>query len=137
MRSILLIAICVVICSICCAPSEAACGRGAARGVCRAGARLAAAVMKENEPTEGGERGVIVNTASVAAFEGQIGQAAYAASKFALVGLSDALRAELAPVLASHMDVNALDLAGKAIGNVKIVTSGAGAAGNRVPTPFV
>lgn len=41
----------------------------------------AAAVMNENEPTEDGERGVIVSTASIAAFEGQIGQAAYSASK--------------------------------------------------------
>ncbi len=41
----------------------------------------AAAVMSENEPNEDGERGVIVSTASIAAFEGQIGQAAYAASK--------------------------------------------------------
>src|SRR5207237_4043570 len=43
--------------------------------------RLAAAAMAQNAPTPAGERGVIVNTASVAAFEGQIGQAAYAASK--------------------------------------------------------
>lgn len=43
--------------------------------------RLAAADMKGLDPMEGGERGVIVNTASIAAFEGQIGQAAYAASK--------------------------------------------------------
>ena len=41
----------------------------------------AAAIMNENDPTEDGERGVIVSTASIAAFEGQIGQAAYAASK--------------------------------------------------------
>lgn len=41
----------------------------------------AAAVMNENEPNEDGERGVIISTASIAAFEGQIGQAAYAASK--------------------------------------------------------
>jgi len=41
----------------------------------------AAAVMNENEPSEDGERGVIVSTASIAAFEGQIGQAAYSASK--------------------------------------------------------
>ena len=41
----------------------------------------AAAVMNENEPTADGERGVIISTASIAAFEGQIGQAAYAASK--------------------------------------------------------
>jgi NAD(P)-dependent dehydrogenase (short-subunit alcohol dehydrogenase family) len=59
-------------------------------------ARLAAAVMKENEPTEGGERGVIVNTASVAAFEGQIGQAAYAASKGGVVSLTLPLARELA-----------------------------------------
>ena len=59
-------------------------------------ARLAAAVMKENEPTEGGERGVIVNTASVAAFEGQIGQAAYAASKGGVVSLTLPLTRELA-----------------------------------------
>jgi 3-hydroxyacyl-CoA dehydrogenase/3-hydroxy-2-methylbutyryl-CoA dehydrogenase len=43
--------------------------------------RLAAAAMAEGEPDDGGERGVIVNTASVAAFEGQIGQVAYATSK--------------------------------------------------------
>jgi NAD(P)-dependent dehydrogenase (short-subunit alcohol dehydrogenase family) len=59
-------------------------------------ARLAAAAMKENEPTEGGERGVIVNTASVAAFEGQIGQAAYAASKGGIVSLTLPLARELA-----------------------------------------
>jgi len=44
-------------------------------------AKEAAAVMNENEPNEDGERGVIISTASIAAFEGQIGQAAYAASK--------------------------------------------------------
>jgi len=43
--------------------------------------RLAAAEMKAHDPLAGGERGVIINTASIAAFEGQIGQAAYAASK--------------------------------------------------------
>jgi NAD(P)-dependent dehydrogenase (short-subunit alcohol dehydrogenase family) len=59
-------------------------------------ARLAAAAMKENEPTEGGERGVIVNTASVAAFEGQIGQAAYSASKGGVVSLTLPLARELA-----------------------------------------
>jgi NAD(P)-dependent dehydrogenase (short-subunit alcohol dehydrogenase family) len=47
--------------------------------------RLAAAAMVNNAPvTEDGERGVIINTASVAAFDGQIGQAAYSASKGAL-----------------------------------------------------
>lgn len=49
--------------------------------------RLAAADMSKAEPLEGGERGVIINTASVAAFEGQIGQAAYGASKGGVVGL--------------------------------------------------
>jgi NAD(P)-dependent dehydrogenase (short-subunit alcohol dehydrogenase family) len=58
--------------------------------------RLAAAVMAENEPTDDGERGVIVNTASVAAFDGQIGQAAYAASKGAIVSMTLPLARELA-----------------------------------------
>ena len=59
-------------------------------------ARLVAAVIKENEPTEDGERGIIVNTASVAAFEGQIGQAAYAASKGGVVSLTLPLAREFA-----------------------------------------
>lgn len=50
--------------------------------------RLAAAEMVGNEPLEDGGRGVIVNTASVAAFDGQIGQASYAASKGGIVGLT-------------------------------------------------
>lgn len=50
--------------------------------------RLAAAQMQGLDPDEGGERGVIVNTASVAAFEGQIGQAAYSASKGGIVAMS-------------------------------------------------
>ncbi len=50
--------------------------------------RVAAAEMVRNEPNEDGERGVIVNTASVAAFEGQIGQAAYSASKGGVVGMT-------------------------------------------------
>lgn len=50
--------------------------------------RLAAADMKGLEPLETGERGVIVNTASIAAFEGQIGQAAYAASKGGIAALT-------------------------------------------------
>jgi len=51
--------------------------------------RLAAAVMAQNEPfTASGERGVIVNTASVAAFDGQIGQAAYSASKGGVVSMT-------------------------------------------------
>jgi NAD(P)-dependent dehydrogenase (short-subunit alcohol dehydrogenase family) len=58
--------------------------------------RLAAAAMQRNEPGEGGERGVIVNTASVAAFDGQIGQAAYSASKGGVVGLTLPVARELA-----------------------------------------
>lgn len=50
--------------------------------------RLAADAMSKNAPLETGERGVIINTASVAAFDGQIGQAAYAASKAAVAGLT-------------------------------------------------
>src|SRR5256714_3235844 len=50
--------------------------------------RLAAAKMVDNEPDEGGERGVCVNTASIAAFDGQIGQVAYSASKGGIVGLT-------------------------------------------------
>jgi NAD(P)-dependent dehydrogenase (short-subunit alcohol dehydrogenase family) len=50
--------------------------------------RLAAAAMSGNEPLEDGERGVVVNTASIAAFDGQIGQIAYAASKAGVVGLT-------------------------------------------------
>src|ERR687888_76209 len=50
--------------------------------------RLAAAAMVDNEPDEGGERGVCINTASIAAFDGQIGQVAYSASKGGIVGLT-------------------------------------------------
>jgi len=58
--------------------------------------RLASAVMAENEPTAGGERGVIINTASVAAFDGQIGQAAYSASKGGIVSMTLPIARELA-----------------------------------------
>lgn len=58
--------------------------------------RLAAEVMAQNEPNDGGERGVIINTASVAAFDGQIGQAAYAASKGGIVSMTLPLARELA-----------------------------------------
>jgi len=50
--------------------------------------RLAATAMMENAPNAGGERGVIINTASVAAYDGQIGQAAYSASKGGIVGMT-------------------------------------------------
>lgn len=50
--------------------------------------RLSSGLIGENEPNQDGQRGVIVNTASVAAYDGQIGQAAYAASKAAVVGMT-------------------------------------------------
>ena len=50
--------------------------------------RLAAADMTALDPLEEGERGVIINTASIAAYEGQVGQAAYAASKAGVVGMT-------------------------------------------------
>ena len=50
--------------------------------------RLAAEAMAKNAPNDEGERGVIVNTASVAAFDGQMGQAAYAASKAGVAGMT-------------------------------------------------
>ena len=58
--------------------------------------RLAATMMAKNAPNELGERGVIVNTASVAAFDGQIGQAAYAASKGGIVGMTLPIARDLA-----------------------------------------
>ena len=58
--------------------------------------RLAAVMMAEGKPNEEGERGVIINTASVAAYEGQIGQAAYAASKAGVVAMTLPIARELA-----------------------------------------
>lgn len=58
--------------------------------------RIAAEAMIRNSPGPDGERGVIVNTASVAAFEGQIGQAAYSASKGGVVGMTLPIARELA-----------------------------------------
>jgi len=60
--------------------------------------RLAAAAMARHEPCVSGERGVIVNTASIAAFEGQIGQVAYAASKAGVVGLTTPAARDLSAV---------------------------------------
>jgi len=57
--------------------------------------RLAATTMAGNTPNAGGERGVIINTASVAAFDGQIGQAAYAASKGGVVAMTLAIARDL------------------------------------------
>ena len=59
-------------------------------------ARLAAAEMAKNTPNADGERGVIVNTASIAAFDGQKGQAAYAASKAGIAGMSLPMARDLA-----------------------------------------
>lgn len=58
--------------------------------------RLAAAQMSVQEPNAGGERGVIINTASIAAFDGQIGQAAYSASKGGIVGMTLPIARDLA-----------------------------------------
>ncbi len=60
--------------------------------------RLAAEAMANNSPLEDGERGVIINTASVAAFDGQIGQAAYSASKGGIVAMTLPIARELARV---------------------------------------
>jgi len=60
--------------------------------------RLAASAIAKSEPQDTGERGVIVNTASVAAFDGQIGQIAYAASKAGVVGMTLPAARDLAPV---------------------------------------
>jgi 3-hydroxyacyl-CoA dehydrogenase / 3-hydroxy-2-methylbutyryl-CoA dehydrogenase len=58
--------------------------------------RLAAVHMARNTPNHDGERGVVINTASVAAFDGQIGQAAYSASKGGIVGLTLPVARDLA-----------------------------------------
>jgi 3-hydroxyacyl-CoA dehydrogenase/3-hydroxy-2-methylbutyryl-CoA dehydrogenase len=60
--------------------------------------RLAAARMAQNTPNAEGERGVIVNTSSIAAFEGQIGQTAYSSSKAAIIGLTLPAAREFAPL---------------------------------------
>lgn len=59
-------------------------------------ARLAAEAIAKSAPNAGGERGIIINTASIAAFDGQIGQAAYAASKAGVAGLTLPMARELA-----------------------------------------
>jgi 3-hydroxyacyl-CoA dehydrogenase / 3-hydroxy-2-methylbutyryl-CoA dehydrogenase len=60
--------------------------------------RLASAAMLANEPSAGGERGVCVNTASIAAYDGQIGQIAYSASKGGIVGMTLPAARDLASV---------------------------------------
>lgn len=59
--------------------------------------RLAAEAMLKNDPNENGERGIIINTASIAAFEGQLGQVAYSASKAGIVGMTLPIAREFAP----------------------------------------
>jgi len=61
-------------------------------------AKAAADLMQHNAPGEDGERGVIINTASIAAFEGQIGQAAYSASKGGVVGMTLPMAREFARI---------------------------------------
>ncbi len=61
-------------------------------------ARLAASAMGANTPQATGERGIIINTASVAAYDGQIGQSAYAASKAGIVGMTLAIARDLSRV---------------------------------------
>jgi NAD(P)-dependent dehydrogenase (short-subunit alcohol dehydrogenase family) len=60
--------------------------------------RLAAVAMASNEPDEHGQRGVVVNTASIAGLEGQTGQVAYAAAKAAILGMTLPLARDLGPV---------------------------------------
>jgi NAD(P)-dependent dehydrogenase (short-subunit alcohol dehydrogenase family) len=59
-------------------------------------AKEAAAVMQQNNPDDGDERGVIISTASVAAYEGQVGQAPYSASKAGVIGMTLPLAREFA-----------------------------------------
>jgi NAD(P)-dependent dehydrogenase (short-subunit alcohol dehydrogenase family) len=67
--------------------------------------RLAAAAMSKNEPEPTGERGVMVSTASVAAYDGQIGQAAYSASKGGIVGMTLPIARDLAGVGIRNMTI--------------------------------
>lgn len=68
--------------------------------------RLASEKMSTNEPNGNGERGVVINTASVAAYEGQIGQAAYSASKGGIVGMTLPIARDL-----SNMGIRVLTIA--------------------------
>ena len=60
--------------------------------------RLAGVAMASNEPNEDGERGVVVNTASIAGYEGQTGQVAYGAAKAAILGMTLPMARDLAPL---------------------------------------
>ena len=90
--------------------------------------RLAAAVIAQNQPADSGERGVIVNTASIAAFDGQIGQPAYAASKGGIVGMTLPIAREFASARHSRRDGRA--------GHFRYAAAGGVAgAGTRVARP--
>ena len=65
--------------------------------------RLAVGLMGKNEPDFDGQRGVVINTSSVAAYDGQIGQAAYSASKGAIVGMTLPMARDLAPQVSKHL----------------------------------
>jgi NAD(P)-dependent dehydrogenase (short-subunit alcohol dehydrogenase family) len=67
--------------------------------------RLAAEAMGKNEPESTGERGVLISTASVAAYDGQIGQAAYSASKGGIVGMTLPIARDLAKVGIRNMTI--------------------------------
>jgi NAD(P)-dependent dehydrogenase (short-subunit alcohol dehydrogenase family) len=67
--------------------------------------RLAAQAMSSNDPEPTGERGVLISTASVAAYEGQIGQAAYAASKGGVVGMTLPIARDLARLGIRHVTI--------------------------------
>ena len=67
--------------------------------------RLCAEQMGKNEPDENGERGVIINTASVAAFDGQVGQAAYSASKAGIAGMTLPIARDLSPMAIRVMTI--------------------------------
>ncbi|HCC45118.1 MAG TPA: 3-hydroxy-2-methylbutyryl-CoA dehydrogenase, partial [Gammaproteobacteria bacterium] len=60
--------------------------------------RLVASKMADNEPNEEGERGCIINTASIAAFEGQIGQVGYSAAKAGIAGMTFVMARDLGSV---------------------------------------
>lgn len=60
--------------------------------------RLVAAAMARNEPDEDGQRGIVVNTASIAGYEGQIGQVAYGSAKAAILGMTLPMARDLAPL---------------------------------------
>src|SRR6476646_4488707 len=75
--------------------------------------RLAASAMSQTEPGEDGERGVVVNTASIAAYDGQIGQLAYSASKGGIVGMTLPAARDLAAVGVRVLSDRALRMAPK------------------------